>query len=275
MLHPEGLAAGSKPTTLAEIEARGGVELARLAAIDKAARDLINSGPSEWCKRLAQWPGIDPAGLVPNWDRFAEIFYRRNVLTHGSGRVDEKYLTLTRTSGEAHSLGESLHCDYEYVVESLELVLSMGRGLAATWLPKLLPNDGFEFHRADEIIVQLLEHESWDLAATLSGAFLARSTGEAHLLKVNNWMARRELSGSTECIESEVLSWVPPSDDLDWRVARAALLESCDEVRELLVDCAARGNDVTHFEGWPLIKRLRRTDRRLDLWLFRRPKRPR
>src|SRR5690606_6220411 len=37
MVHPEGLGVGNKATTIAEVEAAGGIELARARAVDSAA----------------------------------------------------------------------------------------------------------------------------------------------------------------------------------------------------------------------------------------------
>ena len=267
-VHPEGLGAGKKPTTIAEVEASGGIELARARAVDRAARDIVDSSPYDWRKRLAKWPGIDPAELVPSWDPVAEIFRRRNVLVHAGGRADEECLRHQSPTEGAPRLGQPLHCTRDYVLTSIDTLYTVARGLAARWLPTLLPDASFDAYGDSEAVLHLLSTERWDLATSLSGAFIDHSSTADHVMQVNNWMARSELAGSAEVIRDEVERWAPPDEGVRWEVARAALLGQSARVRSLLeqddshsltVDCA----------GWPLLKRLRRADPQLDVWLLR------
>ena len=267
IVHPEGLGAGNKPTTIAEVEASGGIELARARAVDRAARGIVDSSPFDWRKRLARWPGIDPAEFVPSWDSVAEIFRRRNVLVHAGGRADDDYLRHQSPTGGGPMLGQPLHCSREYVLISLDTLFTVARGLAARWLPTLLPDASFEAHGDSEAVLHLLSNERWDLATSLSGAFIDHTSTADDVMQVNNWMARSELAVSAEVISDEIERWDPPDEHVRWQVARAALLRQPATVRRLLeqedsdslsVDCA----------GWPLIKRLRRADAQLDVWLL-------
>ena len=120
MVHPEGLGAGSKPTTIAEVEASGGIELARPRAVDRAARAFVDASPLDWRRRLAKWPGKDPAEFVPSWGSVAQVFDRRNALVHAGGRVDEKYRRHQSLPDGGPALGEPQHCSQEYVLVSLD-----------------------------------------------------------------------------------------------------------------------------------------------------------
>lgn len=266
LIHPDGLGAGRKLISLDEVDARGGAEMARIWAIDRASRDLVDKGADEWRNRLQKWPGVDPARFVPSWDAFAEVFHRRNVLTHSAARADEKYLTLADPTN-SRRLGDPLHCDLDYVLSAIDTFLAAGRGIAAVWLPALLPQSGFELHGADEVVLVMLRRERWELAASLSSALLASAPSTSHTLRVNHWMARRELAGSTDVIRSEVSDWLPPNDQTEWRLARAAVMEDVEEVKETLRLAKRRGDPVTHYLTWPLLRRLRRKDLALDRWL--------
>lgn len=250
-------------------ESGAGLDEAAFAALDAKSRGFIKKGAFFWRKGLADWPGIDIALLVEDWDGLLEVFHRRNVIVHSGGRVDTQYLERVPSRGDTPLKGQVLTSEPEYVLGALDQIASLGQALAILWPNKLRPEVTSQHDKADALVSSMLDQKRWATAEGLADAFLTSSVGTPAMLQINRWMARRERSGLSEVDRAEVRSWSPPDSGVRWRVARAALLDDAQSVMRELRHSQQQGESIAQYTSWPLLIALRRNEPALGVLLDR------
>lgn len=238
----------------------GGVEAvddrAFVVETTRKAAKAIRGGPARWRPAVLERTGLDPAALVSDWALLVEAHQRRNAIVHNGGRVDAAYLrNASDAAGPCHP-GEPLVTDAAYLGRLVASLRALGSGLATVWpVVALERSTKRRLLRPNRSVVELLHGKHWGDASSLA-TVLERYEADAAAraaLRVNSWMARRELAGSAEAIGAEVEHWDPPGDDPSWEIARAALLERYDELATLLSEVGERRVWIDA-DSWPLLK---------------------
>ncbi|MEQ8435951.1 MAG: hypothetical protein RIB65_00555 [Ilumatobacter fluminis] len=230
-----------------------------LKALHKDASAVTAGGPGIWRGRLIDRVGIDLARFVGDWGAFVELHYRRNVVAHHGGRADGKYVSKVEALGERPPvLSSTLVVDADYVAAAVSMLDAVGSSMAALW-PTLLAESDEERprpSRPNDIVVRLLKAGRWADALAVASAVADYEVDPQSLatLRVNGWMAERELAGTVESIRLEVSGWTPPSEDRRWEIARAALLHDDATLLRLLRQAEAARADMASYTDWPLFR---------------------
>lgn len=263
LVYPDALRVNEKRFSIAELRAAGGHQiLIQQMAIDKVVEQYLRDTVDAWDRELGKWPGIALRDLTTEWDSVVEMFLRRNLIVHKGGRVDESYLNALPATVERPRLGALLQPDVDYVVDGIRRLATLGRSLAILWLPKLQASAEVDGEASVEVVFDLLSEGRWGDAALVCDRFLSglttndTSDQSEHLLKVNRWLATRELADDVDVIRDEVEAWEPPDDGVDWQVARAALLDDAESTVRLLRELAGGGTSVHRLRSWPLLQTL-------------------
>lgn len=221
------------------------------------AKQSIQGGPGRWRGVIHDLSGLDPADLVADWDLLVEAHLRRNTIVHHGGRVDPAYTNRLPPDRLRPGLGQPLDTTRQYVEIVLASLLAVGVGIATLW-PVLLAKEPSpqRLMRPNRTVVHLLNGGHWGDARALATALAPHEADEAtrHALRVNAWMAAREIAGSPDQIRAEVEDWTPPNDSITWSIARAALLAQNDELRQLLHRSSGRNNEFVDYTSWPLLR---------------------
>ena len=240
-------------------------------AIVREAGKALRGGPTKWRPAVLQLAGFDPGDLIPDWDAIVEICLRRNTVVHHGGRVDERYLSGLGESTARPQTGEQLITTPDYLRATLNTLLAVGAGMATLWPNVLFPDEQSTLNRPVELVVRLLKSEGWGEAERVANTFQTFTDDEEALapLQVNEWMARRERTGSLEVIADQVASWQPPSDEPVWAIAVAALLGDAQHVCALIENEQQLGRPTADYASWPLIRRLADSDAGLRSLVYR------
>ena len=224
---------------------------------DKRVGDFLKNSPVEWQKTLHKKLHIDLSHLGFDWNQFCEVFARRHVLVHASSLADQQYIDHLPRLLPKPALGELLRCDAEYVTEALDLLHGMGSVLGIVWLTHFIGDYPGVADIAADLVFEALKARRWLEARSIAEVALAASLPDHshHELRVNLWMARRELGDQDwDQMRAEIARWEPPSDQPQFRVAQAALLH--DEARvvaELEAYRNTTGRHVPAMATWPLL----------------------
>lgn len=134
----------------------------------------------------------------------ARGFRRSNAVVYAGGVADSAYNA----------------CLPEGVLAAIE---DFAAALAVAWLARLVPESDQAVSVADGEVMRALKEQRWRDAKTMAVAALG-PLGEGHShhqLRVNLWMARRELGEDWAKLQKKILGWEPPDDNpASWLVCR-------------------------------------------------------
>jgi hypothetical protein len=133
---PEAIIGVEKTVLVDDLIACTDIEAVRQRLRAKATESVLQGDIQDICKRLEQKWKVSMSHFV-GWDAFKERFYRRNVIIHHSGVVDEIYRRKTGYRGKVKKLSVS----EKYLVKSLDLFEDMAVNLAAAFNDKFLASD--------------------------------------------------------------------------------------------------------------------------------------
>ena len=229
-----------------------------LDSLVKVADAAIRGGPVKWRQKVITLTGFDPAELTADWNALIETYLRRNKIVHNGGRVDQKYVNGLLAPAAKPTLGEQLVTTPDYLRAALSRLRAIGAGMATLWPSLLSPDERPALNRPVQLVVGLLKENAWGEAERVARTFQRFTDDPAVIspLLINEWMARRELTGDVDSIAQEVSVWSPPDDGPTWRIAVAALLNDAETVRRLIEEERRNGRPVNNLGAWPLIRRL-------------------
>jgi hypothetical protein len=120
--YPECLSS-SKTITAEEVVERIRVETSILDYfVEKEIDDVMRSDIEQINNFFAKKFKIDMSKLSPNWKESKERFYRRNIILHNLGIINDEYKQKTGFTGEAIRLDVSK----DYLQKSLDMFKTMG-----------------------------------------------------------------------------------------------------------------------------------------------------
>jgi hypothetical protein len=268
-LYPRALGV-EKESLIVEDLARYPVEDLFRRAIDDRIVNFVDRPPEDWAADLRQFLHLDLQGLMPDWATFREAFARRNVYVHAGGRADQRYLQRLPAEYPRPDLGEPLLCDRAYFDRLIAVAEYGGVALSVAFLAHFTANGGQAAELAANHVPRALREGLWNEARVVATAALAGqpSDHEHHELRINLWMAHRELGMPQEELAREISAWSAP-DELRYRLAISALL--LDEAATLSAwrECEAAGENLAHLADWPLLLQMRKRFARLGSTIAR------
>lgn len=114
---------------VANLESNNGV---LNAIIKKEIGEVLRYDIEEIDKYFLKKFKIKISEYVPNWSEFKEMFYRRNILLHNMGIVNEEYRIKTGYKGEE----KRLYVSEDYLDKSFQLFGLMSRKILGTFFRK-------------------------------------------------------------------------------------------------------------------------------------------
>lgn len=198
------------------------------------------------------------------FDQFKEIYYRRNLVVHNQGIVNEVYLNYIKNTKV--KIGEKLNVDSDYL-ENAFLLTSL-----------MLVDTFFGLRRVaddkDELITWIISYgydclveQKWGKAKYIFRVILQDEGIKAidkQIAQVNYWIAIKNLEGIS-AIQDDVNSLDVSAMQLQFSVAKEALLNNYKEVSVLLDQCLRRGEISSYYiKTWPLFNEFRASDEYSD-----------
>jgi hypothetical protein len=228
-------------------------------AVDKRVDEILAECPEDWQRVVQDGLKLDLRDLIKQWPRLMEVVARRNAYVHAGGRVDRRYLDRLPPTLPKPELGALLASDTAYLNAALDLLEFGGMTVAIAWLGHFAPSSPGLAQVAEIYVFRALQAKCWTEAVQMATIALTGHGPDHELneLRVNLWMARRELDDDWPGLRSEIVAWTPPPDDPRYHLAKAALLLDERAVLTTLREAASRGDQLPlEVADWPLLTRM-------------------
>lgn len=271
-LYPDALGVNRHQLSVGDIGQYESFDDIRRLAIDAKVDDFMSRSCEGWRRQLADKLHVHVDALASNWAGVVEIFARRHAIVHAGGLVDDRYLNALVDAAAAPPVGTPLITDKDYMFAAIDQIEQLAEGLAVAWLEHFLPvGDSHLPEMASAPVLRALEQKRWHDARNLAQIAL-KGLGGAHPhheLRVNLWMARRELGDDWEVLRDEIEAWVPPEGEPRYLVAKAALLRDESGLLAALREYESGGFSVRDLRTWPLLIQMRERSTRIAAFVDR------
>jgi hypothetical protein len=215
----------------------------------------------EWLDKQARMPLED---MLPDDDELVEVFARRNLVVHNSGRANEIYMESVRTTAHTFKIGDRLAVDRQYLNRALDKIQALGHatayGIYKSVTRRIPSRDGLAESLAGDRSFELLSHSHHTAVVELCNRVLALNPeiDRTSTIRVNRWIAMKELDG-VESINQELSSWDTADLPRRFELARLTLLDEHGRALDLLLKLVDE-DEIRAFDwhGWPLFKDLRK-----------------
>jgi len=176
------------------------------------------------------------------WSEFVECSQRRNITTHCDGIITKQYVETCISEGckgiSIDQVGNPLHIDFDYLMNSIELMMSLTMELGQVLWRKMFPEEVKEANdMLHKLVFNALEDEDWRRAACF-GEFSIQKRNKApetqYLLNLINYAIALSFSDKQKTAE-EVLSLIDWSArSPDFRLAACVIKKEYVEAGELM-----------------------------------------
>ena len=194
------------------------------------------------------------------FERFKEVYYRRNLIVHNQGVVNEIYLSNTKNNEV--KIGERLKVDKKYLENAFQLTRLM---LIDTFLGlrKIADDKEQLISWISSYGYDCLIEKQWEQAKYIYKVILQDDNMKSIdklIAKINYWISIKNLKG-VAAIQKEVNLLDVSSMRLEFSVAKAALLNEHKEVSYLLEECLEKDEIPAYYiKTWPLLNEYRASD---------------
>lgn len=193
------------------------------------------------------------------FDQFKEVYYRRNLVVHNQGIVNEIYKnSIPMCTVE---LGERLYVNEEYLSQAFLLARKMLIG--TVWGLRKTAKDIEELNSyLFDYGYSCLKNEEWDLAKYIYSMLLTEDNqlvSDKMCERVNLWIALKNLIG-VDAIEKEVRELDVSAMKTQFSVAKHALLDEFDAISTLLEGVIESELPVWCVKDWPLFNQYRESE---------------
>lgn len=220
-----------------------------------------------WFDLLRKKHGISFLHLKPYFEEFKEIYYRRNIVVHNNGKVNNEYITnVPDNFRKGVELGQILTCTKEYMNRALNLSFIMVYGMFIS--ASKLEDDKSKFNeQLFNLGFEHLSNSDWDISEMIFG-YLSKYRNQPEIDRtmslINYWISKKNNASGYEAVKSEIESVDFSASKVDFQIAKAVLLDDYDRVNELIEqDFPVFPSSC--FETWPLFIGYRKSSQYTEL----------
>lgn len=241
--------------------------------LDEIKRILVNRELDEFMRKpLKSWyeyfkskHGVDVLSECTIFDEFREIYYRRNVVVHNQGLVNETYLKEVSSNNK---IGDRLIIDRDYFEKAVSKTLIMV--YHTIWHMKEVFNDddlaltNYMFNQGYDYMV----NKRWEVSAYIFKTIMKSnsiSTNEYDKMcyQVNYWVSIKNIEG-IEAIKDEVENKDVSAMEKTFLAAKYALLDDFEKLSKILDELINESIPANYIKEWPLFLQYRNTNEYAD-----------
>ncbi len=226
--------------------------------IDREVEELMRMSVSEWYRIFETRHSAKFSFENDEFNDFLEIYYRRNVVVHNNGRVNDTYNAFTKAELE---VGDRLVTNRDYIKKSIKGVLIILYG--TFWGLKKTCSDKKD---VDAVLFDIgfgnMIDRNWNASEYIFNLLLNSkdSTASSKIsAKVNYWISQKNRYG-LDSIRKEVDEFDTSALDDVFKVAKLALVDDFPKVSEGLERILGKEFPVDYIENWPLFLQYRTSE---------------
>ena len=227
--------------------------------IDKEIEEFMRCPLSEWYKSFESKQKAKFYYETMEFEKFKEIYYRRNLIVHNQGVINEVYKkNILNSDGE---IGEHLEINNEYLKQAFLVTKKILIG--TVWGLRKTADDIEELNSyLSEYGYACLKNKKWNLAEYIY-SMLLKDEKQRDVAKmcqqVNYWIAVKNEKGIKE-IEDSVKKLDVTAMKSQFVVAKYALLDEFEKVSESLESAIINEIPAWCVKEWPLFNQYRKSE---------------
>lgn len=228
--------------------------------VDREIDEIMREPISSWYDSFQKRQKVNFLFEDNIFNKFKEIYYRRNLVVHNQGIVNDSYLGGVNSASV--KLGDKLIVNKEYLKSAFSLTNMI---LIDTYfgMRKFSTNK-------DELVNWIIDYgydclveKKWNQAKYIFKVILQdkdMQSLDTLVCRINYWIAIKNIDG-IDAIKKEVDSLDVSALQLSFHVAKAALLDDNKTVLENLEKCIDNNEISSHYiKTWPLLEGFRNSD---------------
>lgn len=254
----------SKSITYAElVSMESNIEEIKEKFIDKEIDEFMRLPISDWYKSFETKQKAKFEFKDDDFEKFKEVYYRRNLIVHNQGIVNEIYKN--NISSCNVEIGERLEVDESYLNSAFSYARKIVIG--TIWGLRKIADDVNELN--DYLFgygYDCLKMEKWDIAEYIFEILITdKKQREIDIIceQINMWISIKNGKGLDE-IRGDVEKLDVSAMQKQFAVAKYALLEDFDKVNMYLEETIDKDIPAWCVDEWPLLKQYRSSSQYQD-----------
>lgn len=226
--------------------------------LDKEVDEIMRQPISYWYSLFEGKHKVKFCFPNDEFESFKEIYYRRNLVVHNQGVVNDNYIANIKTE---MIVGDKARIDKSYLKNAFEITQIVIYG-TIIGLGKLSSNVSAILNRLFDLGFQHMLDDEWRISEYIFGNLLKhKGQDNAELLcnKINYWISIKN-QGRFEEIQKEIEEFDVSAHSGRFKAAKYALLDKFDKVTEILEEIMGQELQASHVESWPLFKQYRESE---------------
>ncbi len=257
--HPEAYLAEKSIKYSELISFEGGLEEIKEKLINKEVEEFMWKSLQDWYRSFKTKYKVDFHFGPGDLECFTEIYYRRNLIVHTQGVVNETYKKNIVNSQA--KIGDVLGVDAHYLDNAFSV--SKRILIGTVWGLRKVADDSDALNSFLFLYgYDCLKREEWDISKYVYDLLLRednQSEADRICEKVNLWLSIKNIEGIA-AIEKEVNKLDISAMSLKFHVAKYALLDDYNMVTACLKEGIKGEVNVQEIKEWPLLARYRETE---------------
>mgnify|MGYP000858588391 CR=1 FL=1 len=244
-----------KTITFSEIMAiPGGIETVKKIFLDKEIEGFMRLPLGDWYSTFESKHKAKFLFGKDEFERFKEIYYRRNIIVHNQKVVNDTYISnVKETCRKNVNKGDILQVDKEYMFTAFSIVKIIIYGTFWGLKKASKEKEIFEKYMFDMAFSHMLNKE-WDISEYVYGIMKEdKEQEEASRIcnLVNYWISVKNQNRLDE-VQEEIEKFDVTAKSAQFKVAKYALLNKFDKVNEILEKVLGKDIPACYIEEWPL-----------------------
>ena len=195
------------------------------------------------------------------WNDFTEMYYRRNIIVHNSGRVNGIYIKSVPDS--KNSVGDYLHATPGYLKKAFRTtrILIYTIMIEAARLLAKEQRDDYYTNICNSLF-DFLEMGDYDICEKIYPQIASKNEVDFEVkivCRINKWIALKE-SGRFDDAKHEIESFDVSALHGKYKCAKMILLNQYESAVQLLESLFPKEFTPYELETWPLFKSFRNTE---------------
>ena len=232
--------------------------------IHSAVRNEVEQNMYDSLKTLDKMKctsGFDIDRYIPIRKKFEEIYYRRNIYVHNSGKVNEIYLSKVDKKYQYNAeLNNYLSCDDEYLLSAIRIVKKVVCSLYYELLNTKIFDNNIPYGSLSNVGFEALCSKEYSIAEHIYNS-LSKHKGFEYIDKAAyqaNYINALKQQGVD--IEKLIDEYDVSIATDDFKIAKLCLQDRFEDVYELLVKSYPESFDAIALREWPIFVNFRDTE---------------
>lgn len=227
--------------------------------VDRVTDEFMRKPLKEWYDHFKIKHGVDVLIECDSFDEFREVYYRRNVIVHNQGKVNENYIKEIKGN---HFIGDRLFVDKEYFKNASNIILIMI--YQTIWSIKKVFVDSsadliqYMYEQGYEYMV----NQNWKVSTFIFKTIMNNDDimkYDRMCYRVNYWVSIKNSLGIENIVDE-----IKDTDFSDLNeifiIAKNALLDDYTELTKLLEEHINVLIPANYIKEWPLFLQYRETE---------------